>query len=106
MSTITAPVLLSATYGAVTVGQESALALDRNDNATYRAFFNISDEIIYIAEGNYAVVGRSTPVPPQVAGVPGCYEMSITGGNLFTGPVNCICTSGGKTLITKQGLGE
>jgi len=87
------------THSKITVGNTTGVALAANANAIYRLFENISDENISIALGTAAVDGEGIVLVSK-----GSYEMSKKAGNLYTGAVNAICASGGKSLSVLEGV--
>ena len=81
-----------------TVGASSGAVLAANANRVYASFVNDSNEDIYLAFGEAAVLHKGVPV--KASG--GSYE--ITRANLFRGAVNGICASGGKVLCVTEGM--
>ena len=82
-----------------TIGSSTTEALAANTSRRYALFENDSDEIIYIKIGADAVLNQGIRL--NASG--GSYEMSAEIGNLATGAVNAICTSGSKVLLVTEG---
>ncbi len=82
-----------------TIGTQTTVALAANTTRLYALFANQSGEEIDIKLGTAAVLAQGIPIPNGYN-----YEMSKKFGNLYTGTVNGICTSGGKTLLVVEGV--
>lgn len=83
-----------------TIGSGTTTALAANTSRKYALFENDSSEIIYIKIGAAAVMNQGIRL--NASG--GSYEMSFLIGNLNTGTVNAICTSGSKVLLVVEGV--
>ena len=92
--------LQSITHSAVTVGNTTTVALAANTGREYALFVNDSDEAIYLMLGASAAMNQGIRI--NASG--GSFEMSQGGGNVFTGAVNAICSSGSKTLLVTEGI--
>ncbi len=88
------------TRTAPTIGSSTTLALAANNDRLYALFANNTDETIFIEIGGDAVQDESIPLSP----LGGSYEMSREIGNLNTGVINGICSSGGKKLVVLEGV--
>lgn len=75
----------------VTVGATSTLVLDTNGARTYALLVNDSDETIYLALGEDAVMNEGIPLFTTGA-------LEINGFKAYKGKVYGICASGGKSL--------
>lgn len=87
----------STTQDGVTVGSSTTQIAPVNANRLYLAIVNDSDEDIYLALGNSAVLNEGIRINANG----GSFEMN--GTNLFTGIVNGICSSGSKNVTLLQG---
>ena len=92
-STITSYIISGPAIAAATT-----VALVAKVNRLHAILTNISDEIIFVAEGIPAVMNQGIPIFPNG----GSYE--INKNNLFTGAINAICASGGKILCITEGV--
>ena len=81
----------------VTVGAASTLVIAANPRRADAVFVNDSNEVIYLARGNAAVMNAGIRL--NAAG--GSYE--INRNNLFLGVINAICASGDKNLTVSEG---
>jgi hypothetical protein len=88
------------TQAAITVGAATTIALVANVARLYALFVNDSDEEVYLMFGADAVLNEGIRLNANG----GNYEMSKQFGNLYTGAVNCICTSGSKILLVTEGV--
>lgn len=89
MPLISAPVAFTTTIAATTTEAVAA-----NGDREYLLIENDSDEVVYLAFGEAAVL--NTGVRLNASG--GSYEMSRLLGNLCTAAVNAISTSGSKVV--------
>ena len=96
----TAGAYTTPTHTAVTVGNSTTVAKAANANRKYLLLVNDSDEVVYVKLGAAAVLNQGIRI--NASG--GSYEMSGALGNLYTGAVNAICTSGSKTLLVTEGV--
>lgn len=80
-----------------TVGAVSTLVLAANPNRVDTELVNDSDQIMYLARGNAAVIGSGIRLNP--AG--GSYRIGTN--NLFLGDVNAICAGGQANLTISEG---
>lgn len=85
-------IIKDANNGKVTIGSSSTAALAANGGRIGGTIVNDSDEIMYIAFGEAAVMNSGI-------------RLNADGGNysfpqdqIYTGAVNAICTSGSKNL--------
>jgi len=92
--------VITPTHTAVTAGATTTAALAVNANRKYALLVNDSDEVIYIKLGAAAVLNEGIRLNANG----GSYEMSNSIGNLTTGAINCISTSGGKILLATEGV--
>ena len=83
-----------------TIAAATTVALAANTTRKYALFENDSDEVIYIKVGVAAVLNQGIRL--NASG--GSYEMSFLIGNLNTGAVNAISTSGSKVLLVAEGV--
>ena len=88
----------TVTDGAVTVGAVTTLVLAFNGHRTNAVLTNDSDQIIYIARGNAAVMNDGIRL--NAAG--GSYEIDDT--NLWRGQINAICALGDANLCVSEGV--
>jgi hypothetical protein len=88
------------THTPITAAVNTTAALAANANRKYALLVNDSDEVIYIKLGAEAVLNQGIRL--NASG--GSYEMSNSIGNLTTGAINCISTSGGKILLATEGV--
>ena len=91
--------ITTPTHAAVTVGATTTVAIASDATDIYRLFINDSNEVVYLKLGAAAVLNEGIRL--NASG--GVYEMSRKLGNLYTGAVNCICTSGSKILLVTSG---
>ncbi len=82
----------------VTVGVATGVALALNPARVNAVFVNDSDETIYLARGNAAVVGSGIRLNANG----GSYE--IDSGNLFVGIINAIATGADANLTVSEGV--
>lgn len=82
-----------------TIAATTTAALAANTDRLYALFENDSDEAIYLKVGVAAVMNQGI----RLNAYGGSYEMSGALGNLNTGAVNGICTSGSKVLLVVEG---
>ena len=97
---ISSGVYTTPTHTAVIVTTASGIALAANANRLYALLINDSDETIYLKLGATAVVNEGIRLNANG----GNYEMSKKLGNLYTGVINAICATGGKTLLVLEGV--
>ena len=88
------------THTAPSIGTTSTTALASNAGRLYALLINDSDETIYLKLGVAAVANEGIRLNANG----GSYEMSKKLGNLYTGVINAICASGGKTLLVLEGV--
>ncbi len=81
-----------------TVGVASAEALAENQRRVNAIFVNDSDETIYLARGNAAVVGSGIRLNANG----GWFE--IDENNMFKGAVNAIATGADANLTVSEGI--
>ena len=82
----------SADNGSVTVGSSSTLVLNNKTGRLYALLVNDSDETIYIALGEDAVLNSGIPLFPYGG------SLELDGEEPFKGVIRAICASGGKNL--------
>ena len=92
--------ITTMTHTPITAAATTTAALAANANRKYALLVNDSDEVIYIKLGAEAVLNQGIRL--NASG--GSYEMSNSIGNLTTGAINCISTSGGKILLATEGV--
>ena len=80
-----------------TVGVASAVALAANVNRVDCDFVNDSDNIIYLARGNAAIIGSGIRINPNG----GSYRIGTN--NLFYGAIYGIATAAGSNLTISEG---
>ncbi|GAG58549.1 unnamed protein product, partial [marine sediment metagenome] len=80
-----------------TIGVVTAIALAANPNRVDCDFVNDSDNIIYLARGNAAVIGSGIRLNPNG----GTYHMGTN--NLFYGAINAIATGAASNLTISEG---
>ena len=88
------------THTAPSIGTTSTIALASNAGRLYALLINDSDETIYLKLGAAAVANEGIRLNANG----GSYEMSKKLGNLYTGAINAICATGGKTLLVLEGV--
>lgn len=93
------PTFSGVTHTTVTVANSSTSVLTSDDDRTYCLLQNDSDEAIYIKLGSAAALNAGIRL--NAGG--GQYEMSGKNNNLYTGPINAICATGGKKLLVTVG---
>lgn len=86
------------THTAVSVGSSSTSVLASNAYRVYALLVNDSDEAIYVKLGAAAVLNQGVRINPGG----GSLEISSKLGNLYTGAINGICTSGSKALLVTE----
>ena len=79
-----------------TVGIVSTLVRAANNRRVWCQFTNCGDEVVYLAEGNPAVMGSGDPLYPSGVG-------RIGTANMFYGEVYAICESGQLNLAISEG---
>ena len=84
------------TNGFVTVGAVSTLVMAANNRRLTATFVNCGDEVVYLAEGENAVMGSGTPLYPTGVG-------SIGTHNMFYDAVYGICATGDLNLAITEG---
>jgi len=89
---------LTVTDTKVTVGAASTLVVAANPRRTDLVLVNDSDEVIYLARGNAAVMNQGIRL--NAAG--GSYEINCD--NIYLGAIYAICTSGSKNLTVSEGI--
>ena len=87
-------------HTAPSIGATTTVALAANTARLYALFVNDSSEEIYLKLGAAAVMNQGI----RLNAYGGSYEMSKRLGNLYTGAVNGICTSGSKVLLVTEGV--
>ena len=87
----------SSTDTYATVGTASTEVLAANDFRMDAALVNDSDEVMYLARGNDAVMNQGIRLNANG----GSYNIDST--NLFKGAINAICASGGKNICVTEG---
>lgn len=92
------PNLNTPTHAVVSVGATTTAALAANTYRTYALLINDSDEVVYIKIGAAAVLNDGIRI--NASG--GSFEMSQPNGNLCSGAINAICTSGSKKLLVTE----
>ncbi len=90
--------ITTVTDATVTVGVATGVALALNVARANAVFVNDSDETIYLARGNDAVVGSGIRLNANG----GSYE--IDSGNLFLGIINAIATGADANLTVSEGV--
>mgnify|MGYP003996919515 CR=1 FL=1 len=78
----------------VTVGATSTQLLAANETRAYALITNDSDEVMYLAFGEDAVMNSAVRINPRG----GSCNIGEGGDNYF-GAVNAICASGGKVAL-------
>ena len=86
----------TSTTTKVAVGASTTVILATNPNRKGAVFTNDSDEDIYLAFGNSAVMNEGLLLGQDYP------PFKIDGACLFTGAVNGICTSGSKNLTVTE----
>ena len=79
-----------------TVGAVSTLVRAENNRRVFCTFTNCDDEVVYMAEGNAAVMGSGDPIYPAGVG-------RIETDCMFYGEVYAICASGDLNLAISEG---
>jgi len=87
-----------ANDGFATVGVASAIALAANVSRVDADFVNDSDNVIYLARGNAAVVGWRIRLNPNG----GSYHMGLF--NLFLGDIYAVATGAGSNMTISEGV--
>ena len=87
-----------ANGGFATVGVASAIALAANVSRVDADFVNDSDNVIYLARGNAAVIGSGIRLNPNG----GSYHMGLF--NLFLGDIYAIATGAGSNMTISEGV--
>ena len=82
----------TATNSKVTVAATTTEVLEADDTRVFARITNDSDEVIYLALGEDAVMNKGIRL--NAGG--GNFEINAT--NMFRGTVNAICLSGSKNL--------
>ena len=90
-------ILRGATNKAVTVGSSSTEILAFNDQRGYATIINDSNEDVYLALEEAAVMNSGA----RLAANGGTYEIGGGGDNYF-GSVYGICTSGSKVVVVTE----
>ena len=80
-----------------TVGVASAIVLAANPRRVDCDFTNTSENTIYLARNNIAVIGSGIPLNP----LGGTYHMGTN--NLFNGPIYAIATGANSNLAISEG---
>ncbi|GAG47568.1 unnamed protein product [marine sediment metagenome] len=88
----------SATDGAVPVGITTTEVLAANPRRADAVFVNDSNQPIYLARGNDAVLHQGIRLNANG----GNYE--INASNLFLGAINAIAEGGAKVLTVSEGI--
>jgi len=88
----------TVTDDSVTVGAVTTVILAANSRRVNAVFVNDSNEVIYLARGNAAVLNEGIRL--NASG--GSYE--INDDNLYLGAVNGICASGQKNITVSEGI--
>ena len=86
----------TATNAKVTVAATTTEVLEADDMRVFARITNDSDEVIYLALGEDAVMNQGIRLA-----VGGHFEINST--NLYTGVINAICASGSKVLSVTNG---
>jgi len=79
-----------------TVGAVSTLVRNENRRRVFCQFVNCGDEVVYLAEGNAAVMGSGDALYPTGIG-------RIQTDNMWLGEVYAICESGQLNLAISEG---
>ena len=79
-----------------TVGIVSTLVRAENNRRVWCQFTNCGDEVVYMAEGNPAVMGSGDALYPSGVG-------RIQTDNMFYGEVYAICENGQLNLAISEG---
>lgn len=90
---------IDITHTHVAVGADSTPLIATNARRRYLLLVNDSDEAIYITAGDTALLNRGI----RLNSLGGRHEMSAALGNLYTGALAGICTSGNKSLLITEG---
>lgn len=90
---------VTITHTQPSIAATTTAALAANTSRRYALLENDSDEVIYIKVGAAAVLNQGIRI--NASG--GSYEMSAEIGNLNTGAINAISTSGSKVLLVVEG---
>ena len=88
------------THTQPSIGATTTEALASNANRLYALLENDSNETIYLKLGAAAVLNQGIRLNANG----GNYEMSKLLGKLYTGAINAICATGGKTLLVLEGV--
>jgi hypothetical protein len=92
--------ITTMTHTPITAAVTTTVALAANANRKYALLVNDSNEVIYVKLGAEAVLNQGIRL--NASG--GSFEMSNGLGNLTTGAINCISTSGAKILLATEGV--
>lgn len=98
MASLNNPPTVTPTHSAVSVGNTTTAVLAANAYRTYVLLVNDSDEAIYIKMG--AAAAMNTGIRINSGG--GSLQIGAQFGNLYTGAINGICSSGSKTLLVTE----
>ena len=88
----------TVTDDSVTVGAVTTVILAANSRRVNAVFVNDSNEVIYLARGNAAVLNEGIRL--NASG--GSFE--INDDNLYLGAINGICASGQKNITVSEGI--
>lgn len=86
----------TATNTKVTVAATTTEVLEADDARVFARITNDSDEVVYLALGEDAVMNQGIRLA-----VNGYFEINAT--NLYTGVIDAICASGSKVLSVTNG---
>ena len=89
---------ISPTHTVVTVGATSTAVLVASTTREHVLLINDSDEAIYVKLGAAATMNAGIRL--NASG--GSYEMTRSAGNLYSGAIYAICSSGSKKLLVTE----
>ena len=89
--------LTSITNGTLSVGATTTVLLAENLDRKWAIFVNDSNEAIYLAFGEAAVMNSGM----RLNATGGTFEMTTF--DCYQGAINAICTSGSKNLTVMEG---
>ncbi len=92
--------ITTPTHTTSSVGTASTVALVANANRLYALLINDCSESLYIKFGAAAVLNQGIRL--NASG--GAYEMAKPFGNLYTGTISAISTSGSMPLLVTEGV--
>ena len=99
MSFGTIPNVSTFAHTVVTVGATTTNVIASNEARVYLLLVNDSDEVIYIKCGASAVLNEGI----RLNAIGGKFEISPARGNLYTGSIKAVCTSGSKKMLVTEG---